>query len=90
MQRLDESLLAEGSGQLLLQIVCALGAKYVLYELSLRNLAYSSRFYALEYSTTVTKLPHRFILSAGTKWAKSVQTTVLSDPGKISVEILMV
>lgn len=35
------------------------------------------RFYALAYSETVSQLPSKFVLSAGSEWAKVAQRLIL-------------
>lgn len=47
------------------------------------------RFYALEHSDTVQRLPDEFILKAGHHWAKRAERLLLESTNKISVEGLM-
>ncbi|KAJ4367741.1 hypothetical protein N0V86_009862 [Didymella sp. IMI 355093] len=71
---LDEGQLTDPSGQALLHIMCALGA----------------RFYALEYSESFAPLPKELIQNAGTQWAKIAEEIFFADYSTISTTKLKV
>lgn len=48
------------------------------------------RFYALAYSETVSQLPSKFVLSAGSEWAKVAQRLILEALDTVTNENLMV
>lgn len=48
------------------------------------------RFYALAYSETVSRLPSKFVLSAGSEWAKVAQRLILEALDTVTNENLMV
>ncbi|KIM98673.1 hypothetical protein OIDMADRAFT_127853, partial [Oidiodendron maius Zn] len=64
---------ANHTGNALLYIICALGAK----------------FFLLNYSNSVRPLPAKFVLSAGNDWAKNAKDIIFADLGEISIENLM-
>ncbi|KAF3011043.1 hypothetical protein E8E13_011054 [Curvularia kusanoi] len=74
MRMLEEGQLVDTSGQALLHIMCALGA----------------RFYALEYSESFAPLPKELIQNAGTQWAKIAEEMFFADYSTISTTKLKV
>jgi hypothetical protein len=48
------------------------------------------RFYALSYSETTAPLEPRFVLLAGTQWAKISQRLILETIDRVTIESLMV
>ncbi|KAJ4331340.1 hypothetical protein N0V87_009236 [Didymella glomerata] len=74
MRMLDEGQLTDPSGQALLHIMCALGA----------------RFYALEYSESFAPLSKELIQNAGTQWAKIAEEMFFADYSTISTTKLKV
>lgn len=74
MRMLDEGQLVDTSGQALLHIMCALGA----------------RFYALEYSESFASLSKELIQNAGTQWAKIAEEMFFADYSTISTTKLKV
>lgn len=74
MRMLDEGQLTDTSGQALLHIMCALGA----------------RFYALEYSESFAPLSKELIQNAGTQWAKIAEEMFFADYSTISTTKLKV
>jgi hypothetical protein len=74
MRMLDENQLNDQSGQALLHIMCALGA----------------RFYALDYSESFAPLPKELVQSAGAQWAKIAEEMFFADYSTISTTKLKV
>ncbi|KAJ5254700.1 hypothetical protein N7497_007831 [Penicillium chrysogenum] len=73
LQRLDGDVLENHHNHALLHIICALGAQ----------------FYALSYSETTAPLEPRFVLLAGTQWAKISQRLILETIDRVTIESLM-
>ncbi|KAJ5971510.1 uncharacterized protein N7479_001428 [Penicillium vulpinum] len=73
LQRLDGELSKNYHNNALLHIICALGAQ----------------FYALSYSETTAPLEPKFILLAGTQWAKIAQRLILETIDRVTIESLM-
>ncbi|KAK4862365.1 hypothetical protein LT330_010766 [Penicillium expansum] len=74
LQRLDGETSKEYHNHALLHVICALGAQ----------------FYALSYSETTTSLEPKFVLLAGTQWAKIAQRLILETIDRVTIESLMV
>ncbi|KAF1953426.1 hypothetical protein CC80DRAFT_451000 [Byssothecium circinans] len=74
MRMLDEGLLNEGADRALLHIMCALGA----------------RFYALDYSESISTLPRELIQNAGSQWAKIAEQLYFAEYSAISITKLKV
>lgn len=50
----------------------------------------SRRFYTLSYSETTAPLEPKFVLFAGTQWAKIAQSLILETIDRVTIESLMV
>lgn len=48
------------------------------------------RFYALSYSETVSPLPSKFVLQAGSEWARTAQRLILETLDTVTNENVMV
>ncbi|KAL1866975.1 hypothetical protein VTK73DRAFT_4444 [Phialemonium thermophilum] len=73
MQQLDRGFNYDDDDNALLYMICAHGAK----------------FYALDYSTNVQRVPSKAIHLAGNEWAKVAERMIFTNYGKISVPNLM-
>ncbi|KAJ5503751.1 hypothetical protein N7463_006625 [Penicillium fimorum] len=73
LQRLDGELSKNSHNNALLHVICALGAQ----------------FYALSYSVTTAALEPKFVLLAGTQWAKVAQRLILETIDRVTIESLM-
>ncbi|KAJ6186811.1 hypothetical protein N7519_001719 [Penicillium mononematosum] len=73
LQQLDGYVLENHHNHALLHIICALGAQ----------------FYALSYSETTAPLEPKFVLLAGTQWAKISQRLILETIDRVTIESLM-
>ncbi|KAJ5682112.1 uncharacterized protein N7477_002052 [Penicillium maclennaniae] len=73
LQRLDIETSKMTRNNALLHIICALGGQ----------------FYALAYSENVSQLSAKFVLSAGSEWAKAAQRLVLETLDTVTNENLM-
>ncbi|KAJ5287937.1 hypothetical protein N7478_003623 [Penicillium angulare] len=70
---MDKESLKKNQPHALLHIICALGGQ----------------FHALSYSETVTPLPSKFVLMAGSEWAKKAQRLILEALDTVTIEKLM-
>ncbi|OQE43592.1 hypothetical protein PENCOP_c003G02269 [Penicillium coprophilum] len=73
LRRLDGKLSKNYHNNALLHVICALGAQ----------------FHALSYSETTAPLESKFILLAGTQWAKIAQRLILETIDRVTIESLM-
>ncbi|KAM5341307.1 hypothetical protein ACJ41O_014338 [Fusarium nematophilum] len=71
--------------------MCTLGAQYDhLDHINTNGLVNKVfRFFALEYSDTVQRLPAIFILKAGSQWARTAERLLLGNTNQISIDGLM-
>ncbi|KAJ6104786.1 hypothetical protein N7523_011106 [Penicillium sp. IBT 18751x] len=73
LQRLDVEISKKARNNALLHIICALGGQ----------------FYALVYSENISQLPAKFVLLAGSEWAKAAQRLILESLDTVTCENLM-
>ncbi|CAG8879372.1 unnamed protein product [Penicillium nalgiovense] len=73
LQQLDGDVLKNRHNHALLHVICALGAQ----------------FYALSYSEKTAPLEPKFVLLAGTQWAKISQRLILETIDRVTIESLM-